>query len=325
MKNILLLKGGGSTEHEISLISADFILSQIDHTKFNVLSVEVDRDFNWTLNENKCELTFDRILKSKEIEYTIHMAIPCFHGFPGETGDIQSYLELVRLPYLGCNSETSVICFNKLLTKLTLENAGIQTTPFVQINSPNDRLTAINFLKEHKSIYIKATNQGSSVGCYQVNSQEDLLEKMVTAFDFSPHVILEKEIIGRELEVAIFEHEGDLNISNPGEIICPNEFYSYEEKYSKDSKTKTHIEAMNIDEEVVNQIIDQSLKAYDCLKLRHLSRIDFFLSDDGQVLINEVNTFPGHTPISMFPSMMSNMGIQYKDFINQKIEELVLK
>jgi D-alanine-D-alanine ligase len=322
MKNILLLKGGGSSEHEISLISADFILSQIDQDKSRVYCVEIDAHFNWTLSGQSCELTTQRNLLVGNNTIQIDMAIPCFHGYPGETGDIQSFFQLINLPYLGCNSETSVICFNKLLTKLALENAGIKTTPFIQINSPKDTEQAMDFLDRHKSVYVKATNQGSSVGCYKVTEPSDLITKLRLAFDYSPHVILEKEIIGRELEVAVFEHDGDLNISNPGEIVCPNEFYSYEEKYSSDSKTETHIEANNLSEETISEIINQSLQAYDTLKLRHLSRIDFFLSDDNEVIINEVNTFPGHTNISMFPSMMANMGIDYKEFINQKIAEL---
>jgi D-alanine-D-alanine ligase len=322
MKNILLLNGGGSTEHEISIISSEFILSQIDQSKYNVLCVEIDDNFNWSLQGETCELSFQKYLLTKSQEFKIDMAIPCFHGFPGETGDIQSLFELIKLPYLGCNSETSVVCFNKLLTKLTLENAGIKTTPFIQINSSKDTEEALSFFNIHKSIFVKATNQGSSVGCYRVNDKNDLIEKLELAFQFSPHVILEKEIIGRELEVALFEHDGDLNISNPGEIICPSEFYTYEEKYSSESQTKTHIEAKNISEKITTEIIEQSLKAYDCLKLRHLSRIDFFLSEKNEVLINEVNTFPGHTNISMFPAMMANMGINYKQFINQKIEEL---
>ncbi len=315
MKNILLLQGGGSTEHEISLISAKYIESKVDQSKFKVYKVEISKNFEWLHEGVKCELNHNRELILKDQKLSIHALIPCLHGYPGETGDIQSYCQLINLPYLGCNSETSVLCFNKLVTKLMLESAGVKTTPFIQV-SKNESDLANNFLSEHKSIFVKATNQGSSVGCYLVNDKQELKEKIAEAFKFSPYVILEKNISGRELEVAAYEYKGNTYITPPGEIRCPNHFYSYEEKYSKTSHTQTDILAKDIDQTIVDEINRQSKIAWSALKLRHMARIDFFLSSDGEIFINEVNTFPGHTSISMFPSMMERDGVSYSDFIN---------
>lgn len=324
MKNVLLLMGGGGSEHEISLLSAKYIKEQIDSTLFNILTVEIDKNFKWKFEKSICSLDFDHTLKTSDGDFKIDLAIPCIHGFPGETGDIQSYFELIGLPYFGCNSETSVLCFNKLSTKLWLEKSGIDTTPFIQINdsSPDELTKAYNFLTLHKVVYVKATNQGSSVGCYRCDNQKDLDKAVIDAFKFSPYVILEKEIIGREIEVSAFEYNNEIHITVPGEIECPGQFYSYEEKYAGNSHTKTHVVAPDISEVINTEIKRQALAAFKILKLRHLSRIDFFLTKENAVIINEINTFPGHTTISMFPTMMENYGVKYSDFLNKALSSL---
>jgi D-alanine-D-alanine ligase len=324
MKNVLLLMGGGGSEHEISLLSAKYIKDQIDSTQFRVLSVEIDKKFKWKFENLLCSLDFERTLKTSNGDFKVDMAIPCIHGFPGETGDIQSYFELIGLPYLGCNSETSVLCFNKLSTKLWLEKSGINTTPFIQINdtSSKELINANAFLDQHSVVYVKATNQGSSVGCYRCDNQKDLEKAVTEAFKFSPFVILEKEIVGREIEVSAFEFNNEIHITVPGEIECPGQFYSYEEKYAGNSHTKTHVVAPNITEEINMEIKRQALAAFKILKLRHLSRIDFFLTKDNAVIINEINTFPGHTSISMFPTMMENYGVKYSEFLNKALSSL---
>lgn len=323
MKNILLLKGGMSSEHEISLKSSEFISNNIDSKKFKVYEVLLSQSSTeWTYKEEKCVLTFDRFLVTDTLSIKIDAAIPCIHGPPGESGDIQSYFELIALPYLGCNPETSKICFNKLLTKLILENSGVQTTPFIQINDINEISKAKSFIKKHRNVYVKATNQGSSVGCFKVDNEAELEESIHKAFLHSPFVIIEKAIIGRELEIAVFEFQGDLHISNPGEIVCPSDFYTYDQKYSSESKTKTYVEAINIPEDVIESLFINAEKIVKTLKIRHLSRIDFFLTQSNEVYLNEVNTFPGHTSISMFPMMMENMDITYGDYINDILSNL---
>ncbi len=216
------------------------------------------------------------------------------------------------------------MCFNKLATKLWLEASGITTTPFLSIqNNSKEQLNKANeFLTKHQSVYVKATNQGSSVGCYRCSNKKELFEAIEKAFTFSPFIILEKEIIGRELEVSAFEYGGKLHITKPGEIICPGQIYTYEEKYSADSKTETNIEALNISDESINEMTKQARLAFESLKLRHLSRIDFFLTEDNQIIINEINTYPGHTNISMFPMMMENYGVKYSDFLNEALSSL---
>lgn len=321
-KNILLVKGGGGSEHEIALISSKYIEEKIDRTRFEVYPVEIDKKFQWKLGSDSCELNFKKELVFGESRIKIDAVIPCVHGYPGETGDLQSYFELIGLPYLGCNSESSLLCFNKLATKLFLESIGIKTTPFIQLQNELDIESGEAFINKHGVCFLKATNQGSSVGCYQIQSLDDFKKNLQQAFTYSPFVILEKAIDGRELEVSAFEFQNEIKITPPGEIVCESDFYSYEEKYSTESKTKTITEAINISEKILEEINRQATLAFKALKLRHLARIDFFLSSKDEVFINEINTFPGHTSISMFPLMMEASGVKYSDFLNQHLEKL---
>lgn len=323
MKNILLLSGGGSTEHEITFLSAEYIKSKIDESCFKVFAVVIEKDGNWTLAGKPCELNFQKELICGDEVHAIDTALPCLHGFPGETGDIQSYFELIKLPYFGNTSETSVLCFNKLATKLMLEFSGIKTSPFLSLvdTGTSEIAKAYDFLKEHKAIYVKATNQGSSVGCYRVENKNDLEKTIKEAFEYSPFVIIEKEIKGREIEVAVFEFNKKVHATVPGEIECEG-FYTYEEKYSDESNTTTQVEAKDIPQATIKKIQEQTIKAFHTMKLRHLSRVDYFITSDNEVYLNEINTFPGHTSISMFPMMMENYGVSYSDFINEKLQAL---
>lgn len=314
-KNVLLLKGGGGTEHEVSLISAKYLESQIKgHTIF---SVELTADKKWLLNNEEVFLDFKKQLIKESDKTTISnidFAIPCFHGYPGETGEIAAFFDLIKLPYMGCNNEASIHCFNKITTKLWMHTIDVPTVPFVYATTPKVLGHVVEFFEKHNDLFIKASNQGSSVGCYQAKTREELDQAILKAFNYSPYVLVEKTVKARELEIAVFEYKGDVFATKPGEIVCPDGFYDYEEKYSNDSKTETKVEA-ELDEQIITQMRAYAIKAFKVLGLRHLSRIDFFLTSDGEIYLNEINTFPGHTPISMFPTMMENYGVKYSDYI----------
>lgn len=315
MKNVLLICGGGSTEHDVSLVSVKHIkecLSNIPDV--NLTTVEIHKSGAWIDEAGK-----KFVLESKKFDF----AIPCIHGYPGETGDIQSYFEMIGLPYLGCNSETSKMCFNKITTKLWATALGVANTPYFFLSDlSSENLDKANaFHKLHGDVVIKASNQGSSVGCYLVEKNHDALDTIKKAFSFSPFVLIEKRMHPREIEVSVYEYDGKLQISYPGEIVCPSKFYSFEEKYSQASQTTTETKAKNLTPENIKKITEYSTKLYSGLKLRHLARIDFFLEDD-QVFLNEINTFPGLTPISMFPKMMEANGHSFKSFLSQHINKI---
>lgn len=320
--NILLLCGGGGSEHDISLLSANFIENQLKSIpEFNVTRVVLHHDFWECTDGTRCFLSNDQKLHSSSGETHIDYVVPCIHGIPGETGDIQSLLELCGLPYLGCPSEGSKLCFNKISTKLWLSAIGIPNTPFIFLdnNSATNKNRAHEFFKQYGSVFVKAASQGSSVGCYKVTTESELNTYIEKAFGYSQEVLVEQAVKPRELEVAVYEYEGQLIATNPGEIITPNnDFYTFEEKYNSDSHSSTMVEAQ-LDPKLQAEIKDYALRAFKVLKLKDLSRIDFFLTKDEGILLNEINTFPGMTPISMFPKMLAHHGENMQAYLKNRI------
>ncbi len=324
-KNVLLICGGGSSEHEVSLISAGFIYDQLkDWEEINLHWVEICKDGTRKDKEGKsCELRKSGELVYSDKSIKLNFAIPCIHGYPGETGDIQSVFEMMELPYLGCNPETSILCFNKVTTKLWLDNLNIPNTPFCYLTSLDDeqKEKASAFFKVNPDVYIKAASQGSSIGCYHCTDANDLFKFLSDAFKYSDYVLIEKTIKGRELETSAYEFNGEIVVTPPGEIICPNEFYTYEEKYAGKSETTTTPRAINVSEEVISLMKKYASTAFKALKIKHLSRVDFFLADDGKVYLNEINTFPGMTPISLFPLMMEQNGHSFSEWLKAIISK----
>jgi D-alanine-D-alanine ligase len=318
--NILLLCGGGSSEHEVSLVSAGYLFEQLNSIEdFNVVRVEIKSE-GWCLDSG--ELVYldinNQMLCGDKDQMKIDFIAPCIHGFPGETGDIQSLFEMAKIPYLGCGSEASNNSFNKITSKLWYDALGIPNTPYLFLSDNNEQshTAAKEAFEKWGKVFVKAARQGSSVGCYQVTESEQLEEAVNKAFTFSDQVLVEKAVVPRELEVAAYEVDGELHISKPGEVIAPNgAFYTYEEKYGADSHSTTEVEATNLTDEQLKQIDNDARKVFTQMKLRHLSRIDFFLTEDNEIYLNEVNTFPGMTPISMFPKMVEHNGHTFSSFL----------
>ncbi|NNN45206.1 MULTISPECIES: D-alanine--D-alanine ligase [unclassified Vibrio] len=317
---ILLLCGGGSSEHEVSLVSANYIQQQLLLTPdFNVIRVEIKPTGWFTLSNELVSLDINTAsLNGGNWSKKIDFVVPCIHGYPGETGDIQSLLELAGIPYLGCGPEASSNSFNKITSKLWYDALGIPNTPYLFLteNSATTKKNAEQAFEQWGALFIKAARQGSSVGCYKVTELEQVSHAVESAFHYSEQVLVEQAVKPRELEVAAYELSGELYISKPGEIIAPDDaFYSYEEKYSADSHSRTEVEAKNLTEEQRALIHACAKKVFIHMKLRHLSRIDFFLTEQGHIYLNEVNTFPGMTPISMFPKMLEHNGHKFSDFL----------
>lgn len=325
--NILLLCGGDGSEHEISLLSAKFIEEQLKLTKdFNVIKVMI-HNHQFMVDDNTIgyfDAEGDFVFKNHKVK--IDCVVPCIHGIPGETGDIQSFLNIHNIPFIGCDAESSRYCFNKITTKLYFDALGLPNTPYaiIPLKTEQYKKTALEFFDKYNDIYVKAASQGSSVGCFHVTKRDDVWDSIVEAFQYSTEVIIEKNIIHRELEVAAYEIDGELKITNPGEIIIPdNLFYTFEEKYSKNSGTITTVTPENLTKEEVAQIRELARRAFIGLKLRDLSRIDFFLSKEDGILINEINTFPGATPISMFPKMLAHNGDNMADFLAKAVKKAI--
>ncbi|MGN0915759.1 MAG: D-alanine--D-alanine ligase [Succinivibrio sp.] len=324
--NILLLCGGDGAEHDISLLSAQFIEEQLNKTEDFYVLKAVIHDHQFLVDGEPGYFDNSNTFIFSGHKFDVDCVVPCIHGIPGETGDIQSFLDILDIPYIGCGAEASRNCFNKNTTKLYLDALGIPNTPYRIIPLQNDtyRKQAIEFYEKYSDIYVKAASQGSSVGCYHVTKREDVWDSIVEAFSFSSEVVIEKNIVHRELEVAAYEIGDELKISKPGEIIIPeNKFYTFSEKYSKDSGTVTTVEPEDLSEEDIATIQELARRAFRGLKLRDLSRIDFFLSKEDGILINEINTFPGATPISMFPKMLEHNGDKMDQFLAKAVYKAI--
>ena len=316
-RNILLLCGGTSSEYEVSLKSSEYIEDSLaEYDDLNVIKIIIGKDNIWRdKSGNEVELTKDKKIGNNEI----HFAIPCIHGHPGETGDIQILFEMIGLPYMGSGPEASKNCFNKVTTKLWLSALRIPNTPYTFLSSMDEINIAMEALHSWKTVFVKASSQGSSVGSYWTRNEKELEENLQKAFQYSPWVLVEKTMEGREVEVSTYDINGTLHVTKPGEIVCPSKFYTYEEKYNSQSETKTHTVAPDIPLDKINEMKKYAMMAWRGMKIRHLSRIDFFYTDEGDVYLNEINTFPGMTPISMFPKMMINNGHSFPEFLYQVI------
>ncbi len=322
---VLLLCGGGSAEHDVSLRSAAFLkeeMAKLDNV--NVTHVEMKKEGGWQVlpTGEPCHLQLDKKLKINDVEVSIDYVVPCIHGFPGETGDIQSFLTLANLPYLGCDAYSGTLCFNKISTKLWFDALSIPNTPYIFISecSEDSIKNVESAFDEWGAVFVKAACQGSSVGCYKVTEKSEIASTLAKAFQYSAQVLVEKSLTPRELEIAVYEYQGEIVVTTPAEIRCPSDtFYTFDEKYSKDSLSLTTLMPEDLTQTQIDTMQALARKAFVQMKLKDLSRIDFFITSDGEILLNEINTFPGMTSISMFPKLLQHQGHVFSEFMQDRI------
>ncbi|MCY4644305.1 MAG: D-alanine--D-alanine ligase A [Bacteriovoracales bacterium] len=326
MKKIILFNGGESEEHEITLLTNGFlknVLASLDG--YEIHEVMLSKTGEWLYLDKPCTITAQKTLETQGKTIPIDGALPFLHGYPGESGPLLALLELYKIPHLGPGHEGAVLSFNKISTKYWMEGLSIPVCPSLALRGLEDEdfERGASFLKEHDRLFVKASSQGSSKGCRLVSDRQALREALEEALSLSPYALLEKVLSARELEVSVYEYRGKLHASYPGEIIVPQgKFYNYEEKYSPQSQTKTVTRAPDLDEEVVERIRSYSLRAFQGLKLSDLARIDFFYCERDGIILNEINTFPGLTPISMFPKMLESEGPSFRDFLEDRLQAL---
>lgn len=336
---ILFLLGGRSGEHEVSLISGKNILAALDRDRFEPLIIVIHKnsEMHFVQEESITRLGS----KPNQIEapkgslasfypypiegkyffeadgkkYEYQKAFPVLHGPGGEDGSVQGLFELGQIPLVGCNVKSSAVCSDKAFTKRLLREAGIPTVPFVEVNQGD----AIPNLDWDYPVFVKPNAMGSSVGVYKVDQESDLKKAVSAAFQFDHKILIEKAIEGRELEIAVFGEAGSLIISPMGEIVMASGFYSYEAKYIDDHAAKLVLPA-ELSEEQLKQAQKMAADVFLSLGCRGMARIDFFLTKTGEFVINEPNTIPGFTSISMYPKLMELAGVPYQDLISKLID-----
>ncbi len=325
MKKILIIFGGNSTEHYISCKSAKCILENIDQKNFDVTSVGINLDNEWYIYNDKIKFleTGDWIDKkvtkvNNIIEFLkgFDVVFPIIHGTNGEDGRLQGMLDLFNIKYIGCKTTSSSIGMDKGFSKYIFEKLNIPQVKYLILS--ND-MNIKNIIKKLKfPMIVKPANGGSSIGISKVNNKKELNKAIEEAKKYDSKVIIEEFIKARELEIAILQDK-NLIISEPGEILSGNEWYDYDAKYYNDN-SKTII-PNDISNKVIKQIKDYAKKVFIGLDAKGLARIDFFYRQEtNEIFINEINTLPGFTTISMFPKLIENEKISYQKLITKLIE-----
>lgn len=323
MKKVLLLCGGNSTEHEVSLTSAKSILENIDNNLFDVSTVVIDYDNIWYEYRDEYQFLNDWATKNiniinniVEYLYSFDVVFPIIHGYGGEDGKLQGMLDLFDIKYVGCKTLSSAACMDKDFSKMIFSYLNIPQVPFMTLTNSDFKLKDI-VNKIGFPMIIKPANGGSSIGISKVTSKRGLKKAINNAFKYDSKVVVEKFINARELECAVLE-EKDYYISEVGEIKYANEFYDYEAKYiNKESYT---VVPAKIEKSVSNKIKEYAEIAFKGINCRGLARIDFFYDENNnQIYLNEINTLPGFTSISMYPKLFIYEGICYKDLITKLI------
>lgn len=338
--------GGMSTENEVSRVSGISVIKHLNKEKNEINPIYIDKNGNWFKLkiediEKEGEELENREKISNIIEYIKEMDVifPVLHGLYGEDGTIQGLFELLKVPYVGCGVLASSVGMDKAYTKVIFDKANINQTKYVYIRKYDedyiyvdekfdeqiislDEISKIVIDKLKFPMFIKPSNSGSSVGISKAHNIQELKSAIEEAAKYDNKILIEEGIVGREVECAVLGNE-DVISSCVGEIKAADEFYSYDAKYNNE-ESKTLIPA-EISKEKSDEIQKLAIKAFKAIDGKGLSRVDFFIEDKTEkVYINEINTLPGFTSISMYPKLFEQVGIGYTELLD-KLVELALK
>ena len=336
-----LIFGGMSTENEVSVMSANSILKNLDKSKYDIFPIYISKSGEWYQYDNLENIEINEDMHHmKKIEnimknlQNLDVLFPVLHGLYGEDGTIQGLFEILKKPYVGCGVLASSVGMDKAYTKVIFDKANICQAPYIYLKKARDQYTYIDkefnerkiSLEETANIvekeigfpaFIKPANSGSSVGINKAKNKEELKKYIEYAGKFDKKILIEKGIQGQEVECAVLGND-DVMASCVGEIKSADEFYSYDAKYQNEN-SRTLIPA-NLNEEVSNEIRKLAIKAFKAIDGKGLSRVDFFVEDKtNQIYINEINTLPGFTKISMYPKLFEVVGIPYEELLDKLI------
>lgn len=347
--NLAIVFGGKSAEHEVSLQSAKNILEAAKKDKYNIFLIGIDKGGKWYYFENhdflknKTDMTYiDLSAEGKEISFTIgntekqffinsthqylpkiDVIFPIVHGTNGEDGSFQGFFNLLNIPYVGADVLGSSVGMDKDVMKKLFVEANLPIGKFISINK-----TEIETITEEKvkselgfPVFVKPANMGSSIGVTKASNFKELRDSISTALKFDSKVVIEEFIKGREVECAVLGNY-EVQASTIGEIITnskSHDFYSYEAKYLDENGAILQIPA-KLDSDVINELREKAVEVFKVLNCFGIARVDFFVTDNNQIFINEINTLPGFTKISMYPKLWEYSGVKYSDLIDRLVE-----
>ena len=339
-QTIALITGGTSPEHEVSLDSARNIYKAINKRKYRVEVIGIARTGAWrhlpldifkttesvegkegrALVLNPGSENVIAYKSGREKFPKIDAVFNIIHGPFGEDGTMQGLLAVLGLPYVGPDTLGSAVAMDKDFTKRIIKAAGILTAPWVTIYK-HEKMKYKSIAKQLGfPVFVKPANMGSSVGVSKAANERELKEAIKEAFKFDIKVLVEQGLKGREIETAVLGNQEEVRVSGIGEIVMESGFYDYESKYISAEAAKVIIPAKRVGKQVVKKIQQTALKAYQALGLEGLSRMDVFLVDGENVYVNEPNTLPGFTNISMYPKLWKAAGLKYSDLIDELIQ-----
>lgn len=343
---LAIIFGGMSTEHDVSIMSGMSILKNIKKGKYEIYPIYINQEGQWY------KYKIDEEIENIEIGYKItgiqkienpieylkqiDCVFPVLHGLYGEDGTIQGMLELIKVPYVGCKVLASSIAMDKAYTKVLFEKAGLKQAKYIYIKENQGKYIYVDNQfneteKEEEQIvqkieesleypmFIKPSNSGSSVGISKVTNKKELKEGIKLATKYDKKILIEQGIKGREVECAVLEEKGKIQVSCVGEVKSAGDFYSFDSKY-KNQESKTQIPA-DIEEKIAEEIKKQAKKAFRTIDATGIARVDFFIENEtNKIIINEINTMPGFTNISMYPKLFEQIGIKYSDLIDKLVQ-----
>lgn len=341
--NLCVLFGGVSSEHAVSLLSAASVLTHIHTENYNLHRVVITKDGKWFYYEGESQaiagcknfeaLGLDRVILSPDrddrglLRFTkdgvqripVDVVFPVLHGKNGEDGTIQGLLEIAGIPYVGSGVLGSSVCMDKCLAKILFARAGIPQADWVELKAGEPDRTEEIEERLGYPCFIKPSNAGSSVGVSKAHNRAELQAGLALAFQHDYKVLVEEMMTGTEVESSVFGNLEPVCAKALGEIAPANEFYDYEAKYECEDSRLT-IPAV-LDADVAARLKDYAVRAYKICECRGLSRVDFFVNKEtGDIRLNEINTLPGFTSISMYPKMWEASGVSYGDLLDRLVQ-----
>ena len=345
MKKVGVIFGGISTEHDVSIVSGTSVIKNLDKNKYDITPIYISKEGEWykynvpikEIEVLKVGDKLENLVKIENIFDTLKkldVVFPVLHGLGGEDGTIQGLLQILKVPYVGCGVLASSIGMDKAYTKVIFEKANIKQAKYEYIRKIkneyiyvdkefNERICTLDELCEiivnslKFPMFIKPSNSGSSVGINKAKNLEELKEYIEYASSFDNKILIEEGIIGREVECAVLG-DNEVISSCVGEILPAEDFYTFDAKYNN-SESVAVIPA-DISKEISNDIRDLAIKAFKAIDGKGLSRVDFFVEKStNEIYINEINTMPGFTEISMYPKLFEQVGIRYSELLDKLI------
>ncbi len=334
-----ILFGGKSAEHEVSLQSAKNVAEAIDKNKYEVVLIGIDKTGKWLLNSDSSKFLLNSqdpklIALNKQNTLSVSLSpeskgflsdglnknnkidviFPILHGPFGEDGTVQGLLKLAGIPFVGSGVLGSAVGMDKDIMKRLLRESGIPVANFMVFKNKDE----ISYKKVVKNLglplFVKPANLGSSVGISKVSNEIEFKNAIKKAFQYDTKILIEESIIGREIECAVLGNDKPI-ASIPGEVILNTDFYSYETKYIDENGAMVNIPA-KLSKSNIAKIQKLAIKTFEVLSCEGLGRVDMFIKDNGDILVNEINTIPGFTSISMYPKLWEASGISYTKLID---------